>query len=302
MKIKTKEELSALDEELNLFDESDWSFLNVSDGCNLEYFNDIKDDDFRKRTKKDYIRYVFVALTVCLVYLVGGVWLYDAVIGRYILPDDNMSIVQDVEAKKSRVQDASAVNSDEFIELTRVLSSYFNVLKHKSSYNILDEFCLTSSTFCETEKLYRDKMEYSYDVNDCYSRALRCFGSYFTVSHVNEVLYKEGTYYVYANLNYPDNDALTEYFYIYGNDMTKFFTSNEITEQNVVRYILQLSDTYGLPSSEREVCIEMCKDTDGNYVILDDSIVTSQCTTAYNYAISQVVKILGANKATTQYD
>lgn len=46
----------------------------------------------------------------------------------------------------------------------------------------------------------------------------------------------------------------------------------------------------------------MCKDTDGNYKILDDSIATSQCTTSYSYAISQVVKILGINKATTQYD
>lgn len=32
----------------------------------------------------------------------------------------------------------------------------------------------------------------------------------------------------------------------------------------------------------------MCKDTDDNYTILDDSITTSQCTTAYSYAISQV--------------
>ena len=46
----------------------------------------------------------------------------------------------------------------------------------------------------------------------------------------------------------------------------------------------------------------MCKDTNGNCVILDDSITTSQCTTAYSYAISQVVKILGINKATAQYD
>lgn len=46
----------------------------------------------------------------------------------------------------------------------------------------------------------------------------------------------------------------------------------------------------------------MCKDTGGNYTILDDSIVTSQCTTVYSCAISQVVKLLGINKATAQYD
>lgn len=302
MKVKTKKELSELDEELNLFDESDWNFLNVQSGSNLEYFNDIRDDDFRKRGINDVIRYFVVTLIVCSIFLILGVWLYNITVGRHVLTDGDANSVNDTVVALQRVQDAEKADDSDFIEISKVTSSYFNILQVGSSYDVLNNFCLTSSTFYSTEKAYREKMEYSYDTNDCYSRALRCFGKYFSLSKINEVLVKDDTYYVYANMGYPDDDVLTEYFYIYANDMTKFFNVNSITEQNVVKYIIQLADTYGIPSSTEEVCIKMCKTDSGEFVIMDDSLVTNQCTTSYNYAISQVIKILGGTKATNQHD
>lgn len=302
MKVKTKKELSELDEELNLFDESDWNFLNVQSGSNLEYFNDIRDEDFRKRGINDVIRYFVVTLIVCSIFLVLGVWLYNITVGRYVLTDGDANSVNDTAIALQRVQNAEKADDSDFIEISKVTSSYFNILQVGSSYDVLNNFCLTSSTFYSTEKAYREKMEYSYDTNDCYSRALRCFGKYFSLSKINEVLVKDDIYYVYASMGYPDDDVLTEYFYIYSNDMTKFFNVNSITEQNVVKYIIQLADTYGIPSSTEEVCIKMCKTDSGEFVIMDDSLVTNQCTTSYNYAISQVIKILGGTKATNQHD
>lgn len=302
MKVKTKQELLDLDEELNLFDETDWNFLNVQDGVCLEYFNDIVDDDFKKRSILDVLRYTLIVLSVCCILTVSGVWLYRVTVGRNLSTLSDVNATNDVIVKLKRVENASGVSDEDYIEISKVISSYFNVLRNGNSYDILNNFCLSSSTFYNTEKLYREKMIHSYDSNDCYSRALRCFGTYFTVSKINEVLYKDGTYYIYANLNYPDNNALTEYFYVYANDMTKFFTSNEITEQNMVRYIVNLADTYGIPSSSSEICIEMYKNDSGEFVFIDDSFVTNKCTTAYNYAISQVIRVLGINKATTQYD
>ena len=249
MKVKAKKELSELDEELNLFDESDWNFLNVQSGSNLEYFNDIRDDDFRKRGINDVIRYFVVTLIVCSIFLILGVWLYNITVGRHVLTDGDANSVNDTVVALQRVQDAEKADDSDFIEISKVTSSYFNILQVGSSYDVLNNFCLTSSTFYSTEKAYREKMEYSYDTNDCYSRALRCFGKYFSLSKINEVLVKDDTYYVYANMGYPDDDVLTEYFYIYANDMTKFFNVNSITEQNVVKYIIQLADTYGIPSS-----------------------------------------------------
>lgn len=302
MKVKTKKELSELDEELNLFDESDWNFLNVQNGSNLEYFNDIRDNDFRKRGINDVIRYFVVTLIVCSIFLILGVWLYNITVGRYVLTDGDANSVNDKVVALQRVKDAEKADDSDFIEISKVTSSYFNILQVGSSYDVLNNFCLTSSTFYSTEKAYREKMEYSYDTNDCYSRALRCFGKYFSLSKINEVLVKDDIYYVYASMGYPDDDVLTEYFYIYSNDMTKFFNVNSITEQNVVKYIIQLADTYGIPSSTEEVCIKMCKTDSGEFVIMDDSLVTNQCTTSYNYAISQVIKILGGTKATNQHD
>lgn len=302
MKVKTKKELYELDEELNLFDESDWNFLNVHSGSNLEYFNDIRDEDFRKRGINDVIRYFVVTLIVCSIFLVLGVWLYNITVGRHVLTDGDANSVNDTVVALQRVQDAEKADDSDFIEISKVISSYFNILQVGSSYEVLNNFCLTSSTFYSTEKAYREKMTHSYDTNDCYSRALRCFGKYFSLSKLNEVLVKDDIYYVYANMGYPDDDVLTEYFYIYANDMTKFFNVNSIKEQNVVKYIIQLADTYGIPSSTDEVCIKMCKTDSGEFVIMDDSLVTNQCTTSYNYAISQVIKILGGTKATNQHD
>lgn len=302
MKVKTREELLELDEELNLFDESDWNFLEVQEGSSLEYFNDIRDDDFRKRDRKDILRYTLATLSVCCIFLVCGVWLYNVTVGRHVLTDEDASSTNDRIVTLKRVEDATKAEDSDYIEISKVITSYFNILQNGSSYEVLNNFCLTSSTFYDTERLYREKMEYSYDSNDCYSRALRCFGKYFSISKINEVLYKDGTYYVYASLNYPDNEVLTEYFYIYANDMTKFFTSNEITEQNIVRYIIQLADTYGIPTSSTEICIEMYKDDSKGFVFMDDSFVTNQCTTSYNYAVSQAIKILGVSKANTQYE
>lgn len=302
MKVKTKQELFELDEELNLFDETDWNFLNAQDGCSLEYFNDIRDYDFRKRGKGDAIRYCLITLTVCCIFLICGVWLYNITVGRYVLTDGDASSVVDMVVKLERVEGAVKASDEDFIEISKITSSYFNILKNESSYDVLNNFCLTSSTFYETEKLYREKMDYSYDKNDCYSRALRCFGRYFSISKINEVLFKDDTYYVYANLNYPDEEVLTEYFYIYANDMTKFFNVNELTEKNVVRFIIQLADTYDIQVSSEEFCMKFCLTSSGDFVLMNDSFVTNQCTTSYNYAISQVIKILGVSKANTQYE
>lgn len=302
MRVKTKSELSSLDEELHLFDESDWNFLEIQSGANLEYFNDIVDDDFRKRGIKDFAKTVIMCLTFSILFLYLGVWFYNSVIARNVLSQDDISSTNDKSINLARVENGSSVSDEDFIEISKLISSYFGIFRTSSSFASLNDFCLTSSTFFNTEETFRNQMSYAWDKNDCYARALRCLINYFEISKINEVIYKDDIYYVYAQLSYPDEASLTEYFYIYGNDMSKFFSVNEITEQNIVRYIIQLADTYGLPTSEKEVCFEVCKSDVGSFVILDDSFITNGCTTTYNYAVSQAVKILGANKATTQYE
>lgn len=301
LKVKTKEELHNLDEELDLFNEDDWNFLDVHCGENLEYFNDLRDEDFRKTTCKDMIYYTLITLGVCLVFLVSGLWLYSVTIGRHLISDEAVSITNDVTVSLQRIEEGTTVPDDVYIEISKTLSGYFNILNNGSDYSMLNSFCLNSSNFTDTEELYRSKMEYTFDKNDCYARSLKCFSKYITMSRVNEVLVKDGTYYAYVTLNYPDNDLLTEYFYTYSSDLTKYFNKCDITEQNIVRYILDTSDTYGVPTSDKEVCIELYS-IDGSYLISDDSFVTNTCNSVYNHAVSQVIKNLGVSKAVEQYD
>ena len=53
MKIRSANEIKSLDDELNLFEETEWDFLSVVDtkDTNFEYFNDIRDSDFDKRNR-----------------------------------------------------------------------------------------------------------------------------------------------------------------------------------------------------------------------------------------------------------
>lgn len=303
MKIKTRDELISLDTELNLFEDTDWDFLNVIDGTNLEYFDDVQDIEFRKRTTIDYVRYVLISFCAVLLFGMSCVYLYNTFLSRYVVPLEEVNITDaKVDTSIPRIEGGIQASSDDYIGISRVVTTYFNTLKDGALYTRLNDCCSNQSVFYSTEKLYRNNMEYSFDMNDCCARILKCFGGYFKVSRINEILCKDNKYYVYANLDYPDKDSLHEYFYVYSNDLAKYFTSCDISEQNIIRYIIKLADTYGLPTSGSEVCLEFSKDSRGSYLLTSDDIVTSYCIESYNYAISEVVKVLGANKATNQYD
>lgn len=304
MKVASREDLQNLEKELDIIDESDWDFLDISLGNNLEYFNDVIDDNFQKRLLKDNIKTIIFIFIFCLLFIVSGVYLYNSTVGRYILTDGDASDLSvDSIYKLERISDAKSVtNSNELDEITNTLDSYFNILKNKSSYDILNSFCLSGSNFASTEDLYLSRMKYSLDLNDCNARALRCFGSYYSLEKINEVLFKNDTYYVYASVNYPDNTLLTEYFYEYSSNLQKFFITYEISESNILRWLLSNQDTYSFPTSEHEICIEMCKNSYDDFILIDDSFITSQCMSAYNYSVSQVIRLLGAGKAINQYE
>lgn len=292
MKTKRLEELNIIDETLDIFDESDWNFINET---NIEFFEKVE-TDFNTRSSMETLKYSIITLLVCLV--IGGLGVYTY--KNYILGGVDKEIFKDVEVAVKRVDGGTQIGSEDFLEVSKVVAEYFQVLK-SDKYSELNKYCLVQSTFYESEKLFRDKMEYAFDKNDCYSRALKMFSKFFSVRRVKEVYIKDNTYYAYVDIDYPDNNSLSEYFYIYSADMLKYFNTNDITDSNIVRYILQLASTFGLPTATSEVCIELEK-VGGNYIIIDDSFLTTKCTGSYNYAVSQVVKQLGLNKVVEQYE
>ena len=181
MKVKSKEELLKLDEELDIFNEDAWDFLDVQNGESLEYFNDIQDVDFARKNLEEVLRYTFLVLLTCTILLISGVWLYDVTVGRYILTEEDADSTNDVIVKLKRVDGGEQASNSDYIEISKVISSYVSILQHKNSYNVLNNFCLLQSNFYETEKLYRDKMKYAMIVMIVIQER-EVFCSYFSVS------------------------------------------------------------------------------------------------------------------------
>lgn len=310
MKTKVREEyqeelnwdfLEETEKSINIYDELDWDFLDVEDDdLNSELFRDVPTVDFKKRTKKELRLYSILSVTIVLTLLLLAGMLYYMSVGRYMITDGDASQTNDIYVELERV-DGNQVDPEVIAEVSQVLTSYFNILKNASSYSVLNTYCMSSSVFYTTEESFREAMVTSYDKNDSNARALRCFASVLSIGTVSEVLELGEDYYVYLDMRHVDESCLQEYFYTYGTDLTKYFNTKDITEQNIVRYIVEVANTYSLPTAKKEICIVMSRTPEGNIVMMDDSFVVTQSITAYNYAVAEVTKRLGNTKATEQY-
>ena len=133
--------------------------------------------------------------------------------------------------------EGSLCDDNVIIEASSLCSDYFNVLNSESSYNYLDTLCLNKSDFNTVYQNYVSNMNYSYDINDCYARLLRYFGSYCRLNKIQKVIYKDGTYYCYMAMTVPSQDDIQGYIRLYSYNFTKHFTITDINEGNIVRYL-----------------------------------------------------------------
>ena len=299
MKVRSVNEVQSLDDELNLFEEDNWDFMAVLDNhdTNYEYFNDIRDTDFDKKSSSVTLKSLAPMICVAAFLLVAGFVTMKAV-GVFDSNEDYQSVANTVTVKDSvslqRVEGKQA-DSSELIDISKVLQTYFDVLRSESDYTQLNDYCKNSSTFSSTYYTCTDKVVSLYDNNDCYARALREFGSFCSVGKVNEVIVKDNIYYCYVNLNIPSSNDIYEYIYLYSYNMTKFFNMNDLTEANMVKYLLETTAENPISCTQTEYCLKFVKTQDGSFKIVDDSSITSICTDAYTNAISQMSSILGGN-------
>lgn len=297
MKIRSANELKSLDDELNLFEETDWDFLSVVDNhdTNFEYFNDIRDTDFDKRGKfkiKEHILpivSVIAVLSACIIIVINTTGILDRSDYDSVL---NMQSVN--QAAGISYVSGEDVDSDTFLAISGVLNRYFKCLQSEDSYDDLYDTCSVTSTFADTYNSSVNKVEVLYDRNDCYARALREFGSFCSLLKVNKVVYKDNIYYCYANVVMPTSNDVYEYVYLYSYNFTKEFTTYLPTEAGIVKYLLKLTEDNSVPCSSVEICIKFVE-KDGEYKLVDDSFVTSICVDAYTSAVNQISKILGSN-------
>lgn len=295
MRVKSQQEFQALDEELNLFEDSDWDFMSVLETHeeNYQLFEELDEVSLSDMHKINVTHLIpFASLGVLLV--VGLVWLggialdkKDAEYQAFSLSVDNKGQIQYVEGEE--------ITGEKFISLNQTLSSYFNTLQSKSDYSNLTYMCLDSSTFETEYRTSLQRMESNFDKYDCNARAMSEFGSYLKLNKINKAIKKDGKYYVYCDVTVPSKDDVYEYIHLYSYNLTKNFMNTEVSSQNVAKFLLETMDSNPVPCTTQLMCFVMVDASDGTVRISTDKDITNIVSTAYDTAVQQIGKILGSN-------
>ena len=289
MKIKSQAELSELDERINLFNEDDWDFFEIREleDNNYEYFDDVRDLDFIKATKPDWVS-TLVPIVGIICLLATVVLVSCSVLGVWEKPSTNI-VAQSTEM--SRVE-GNECGNEAVVECSKTLSTYFGVLQSKSGYETLSTLCQNGSVFERNYTSLCDNIEASYDIYDGKARMLKELGSSCSVGKINEVIEKDGLYYCYVTLSMPTSYDMYEYIYLYQYNLTKYFASNEVTEANVLKFLAETYQANKVPSTSAEYCLIF----DSEYKLVDDTQIYNICDSAGVSGVSQCSQMIGANR------
>ena len=298
MKIRTNDEIRNIDSSLNLFEDTNWDFFGVLETKepNYEYFDDVRDSSFDrsvqsigKGIKSFAIGLVSVGILVCMVLI--GI----KVTG--ILDKSDYNNIKDITGVQAGVQtvyvEGDVASNNDTRAISEVLNNYCRVLSEESSYDSLYDYCKMTSSFADTYNRFTSKIKVGYDINDCYARSLRKFGGFCSLNEVTKVIIKDDVYYCYVKLTIPTKSVMFDYVYENKYNFTKHFTSNSASEEEVVRYMIDVLDTNSLPMTSQEVLLKFVKTSSGEFKILDDSVITSSCIDAYTECVTQITKIVG---------
>lgn len=291
MRIREASEIVSLDEELNLFSESEWDFLNAplkEKSDNFQYYNDVRDTDFDiKVNNSENLKTALTIITILLIAIIGT-----GVLFRFVNHDTadynrlvSMSNNSIEEGNKLEYMDGETCSDDIFYAVSNTLNGYFSVLKTQEHYSYLSSYCSDNSTFNDKYNGYKGKMRTNYDIYDCYARALKATGTYCSFNRLDKVIEKDGKYYAYVVLNVPTVVDVQNYVNTYKVNMTKYFTTNAQTDNNFYRYLLTTMQDYAMPTTESMYCFEMKKASNG-FFIIDDSQVTDLCIQDFTSAIA----------------
>lgn len=294
--VRTHEDILNLDEELALFEEDSWDFYDpvINHVQNYEYFNDIRDTEFVKEHR--VLKRVALGTALICTYAVGVfvLLLKTGAIGNDLSYESAKKIDSTLVQQNIIYETGVSCNSADIISASQTLASYFKVLRDKTGYIRLNDLCSGTSKFNDTYSNYLNKSQYSFDSFDCYARLLSEFGSFCNISKINKLIERDGNYYCYASISMPSAQDAYEYVYLYQYSFTKHFSADEVNEANVVRYLLDLTNSSAVPCTTSEYCIVMEK-KNGVLLIKDDFVITNQCMQSYSTSIGQIISILGGN-------
>ena len=284
MKIRTQSEIARLDEDLHLFEETDWRFLEVLETkeTNFEYFDDSKDLSFSRGTKfKSNLRLI-IALVACLLVFIG--------VGAFAFQINKKGSIDNsgiVATSKVTYIDGTEMGSDTLIQVSNTISGYFQSLSVGAD---LGAYCANSSSYAKEYKGYISAMQDNFDTNDCYARAMNLFKNSITYNYTDKVIFKNGTYYAYVYITAPSTQNIEEYCYLLQYNVSKHFSSNEVTETDLQKYLINNINLSELNRTTTLWCFELNQD----YKIISDKGVSELCITSYKLLLDKMINYLGS--------
>jgi hypothetical protein len=260
---------------------------------NFEYFNDIRDSDFTKKTTLEHLsNYIGVGVLVAVLCLCILVVYSTGVLDTTIVDSSNTMLNTTDSASTSAYVDGDEVTSDEFLAIQGVVNSYMKTINKGKSYYDLYNYCKSTSTFADTYLSNTNNIVELYDKYDCCARALRAFGKSCTLNKVDTVIKSDDIYYCYVTISVPTDTDISNYVYQNQYTLLKKFNGVAPTEESIFEYMLDVMETNPLPTTSQSFCIKFVL-SNGSYEITDDSFMTSTCTDAYTSAVYKMSQMLG---------
>ena len=276
MIVRTQTEIAKLDEELNLFEENEWNFLEVLETheTNFEYFDDSLDLDFTIGHRISNELKIVLGAVCFLAFIIVGCFAMLIWYSNNSLDTNNY-----VSNENQTTEYINGVEADStaLINASNTLSRYFQILKSQSNLVRLDECCVGKSNFASTYFNYIDQMKENYDSADCYSRAMKLFTESVEYESVDKVVIKDNIYYVYVKMNSPSSTSIEEYWYSIQFNISKHFSSGSVTETDLEKYLIEVVNPNDIPVSDEIWCFEMKEMSDGTFKIISDAQLTELC-------------------------
>lgn len=172
-----------------------------------------------------------------------------------------------------------------------MINSYFDVLSSGTNYKMLEPMTADSSIVYSTVQDNEEKMQNLYDEYYGLAQGIQKFGGLITVNRIDGVSDNK----VSLSINYVSEADITEYFNENANDLCRYFTSHEVSKENLVRELFNLMDTYQMSTSEKNIELAVEK-IDGVYTIVDDSTILDLISDAYNQSLQEMTKQLSMHR------
>ena len=171
------------------------------------------------------------------------------------------------------------------------VNSYFDVLSSGTNYKMLEPMTANSSTVYSTVQDNEEKMQNLYDEYYGLAQGIQKFGGLITVNRIDGVSDNK----VSLSINYISEADIIEYFNENANDLCRYFTSHEVSKENLVRELFNLMDTYQMSTSEKDIELTVEK-VNGVWTISDDSVLNDLLTASYNQSINEMKKQISMHR------